>query len=68
MGRTGRAVLLLLALVQASCSLNVGPPVAPRVCSDGLPPKMLTGQTCARGLCGYTCEPGRWPPVESSAR
>jgi len=31
------------------------------ICPDGLPVKRLQHPACApEGLCGYTCEPGRW--------
>ena len=65
------AALLLGLLLQAGCALNVTPmltPGVPRVCTDGLPPKLFLGERCQNGVCGYTCEPGRWPPPPPVSR
>lgn len=56
--------LVLLAGLQASCAVTVTPRnKTPGLCLDRLPPKMIQHEQCANGICGYTCEPGRWPPV-----
>jgi len=55
-------VLLGCALGSMSCSLNVTP-TTPKVCSDQAPPKLILNDQCKDGVCGFTCEPGRWAPV-----
>jgi hypothetical protein len=30
------------------------------LCADGQPVKILVARECAHGVCGYTCQPGRW--------
>ena len=62
-----RALLLVLVIVAgASCSVThkveVFPHGAPKiwVCVDGLPVRVIQDVRCLDGICGYTCEPGRW--------
>jgi hypothetical protein len=55
-------VALLLVLLGTGCALNVTP-TQPKVCLDNQPPKLILNDACKDGVCGYTCEPGRWTPV-----
>ena len=65
---TARLLVLLAALVSGSCALHGAPLTAPRLCvADGLPPKLILGPSCVRGVCGYTCAPDRWAPPPAPA-
>jgi hypothetical protein len=53
----GKALLCVLLSLGGGCVVIRG---APTVCPDGKPLKILTHPDCDRGVCGYTCAPGRW--------
>jgi hypothetical protein len=63
-------LVLALVLVLASCARMAQSVVAqgkaarmlPRFadCPDRQPVRLLLGQTCPGGVCGYSCEPARW--------
>jgi hypothetical protein len=55
---TLRLGVFALLLLSAGC---VRIPV--RVCSDGWPLRIIQDPQCPRGICGYTCAPGRWDPT-----
>ena len=50
-------LLLVVCLLLTGCAI---PLLAPSLCSDGAPPRILQHPDCRRGICGYTCDPGRW--------
>lgn len=58
-------VLLVGGLVSVGCAATLAPPSSvpaiPKLCWDGQPPRVFTNERCPSGLCGYTCEPNRWP-------
>ena len=56
---TSSRLLLLLLTLYSSCGLPL--PIR-RVCPDGAPVKIIQDPGCPRGVCGYTCAPGRWQP------
>lgn len=33
---------------------------ASMICPDNLPVMIFIAEDCPLGICGYTCEPGRW--------
>jgi hypothetical protein len=51
----------LLAAVSCTPALRVrlAPPAELR-CGDGRPVKLLIGEMCPAGICGWSCEPDRW--------
>lgn len=62
---TSRELLVVLGLAGALSGCAVLPLWrAPRVCVDGDPPRPLVHPSCPRGLCGYSCLPGRWRLVD----
>ena len=57
---TPRRLLLVVAgLLATGCAVMS---VWPKVCADGAPVKVLTDPACHRGVCGWSCLPGRWGP------
>ena len=61
-GESGRVTRRLWVVI-AVCLLAAGCAVLaawPKVCADGGPVKVLTDPGCHRGVCGWSCVPGRW--------
>jgi hypothetical protein len=65
MPRRSLALLGLVLVLQVGCAtVHIGrQTVVPRLCADGLPPKLFLHAQCDGGVCGYTCQPDRWPPA-----
>jgi len=61
----GLAIALLLFTLSCAVTLTSPQlaPAAPRTCLDQQPPKLFLNAACKDGVCGYTCEPGRWDRV-----
>ena len=56
-----RLLVLIVALFPLGCAVTVTPATkTPHQCPDGLPPKLLLDPGCPSGICGFTCQPGRW--------
>jgi hypothetical protein len=65
-----RAGLLALALAGSGCfsastTITLAPP-RPMICRDGMPLRILQHPDCTNGICGYTCQPGRWQLKETT--
>jgi len=54
-----KRVLLIVLVGMSSCGLEQRVP-ARRMCPDGWPVKLLLDKECPRGVCGWSCVPGRW--------
>lgn len=71
-------MLALVGLAGASCggvllqreiAKNAAARMLPRfaTCPDAQPVRLLIGQQCPGGVCGYSCAPDRWrvPPCQN---
>jgi hypothetical protein len=63
--RPGFLALLAAAAAASSCLTSGGAVtlhLAPTnlICPDRIPAKLFIDPRCPNGVCGYTCEPGRW--------
>ena len=54
------ALVLVVALTASSCCVLALRAPHDLTCPDGLPVKLLQARDCPRGVCGYSCQPGRW--------